>query len=263
MTSLRQACVRQREMTADGHTGSNGPYTEGGHAQFEGLTELTNTGFTMETESITAAAAAPVQQRTPEWLSARAGKFTASRLAALMARTRSGPAASRANLIVELAVERLTGTCDSGYSNGAMQRGVELEPEARVAYELAAGVSVVEVGFCAHPLLAHVGCSPDGLVGAAGLVEIKCPAAMARHAAALLHGTHADDYRWQVQGQLWVTGRQWCDVVSYDPRFPAKLQLAIRRVEPDSDAIAELEHAVAEAEAEVAAMVTQLTNKET
>src|SRR5574337_1525446 len=106
MTTFRQASVRQREMTADGHTGSNWPYTEGGHAQFEGLTELTNTGFTMETESITAAtaAAAPVQQRTPEWLSARAGKFTASRLAALMARTRSGPAASRANLIVELPV---------------------------------------------------------------------------------------------------------------------------------------------------------------
>lgn len=212
----------------------------------------------METESITAAAAAPVQQRSAEWFAARAGKFTASRLAALMARTRSGPAASRANLIVELALERLTGTCDAGYTSMAMQRGIDLEAEARQAYAARAQVEVVQVGFFPHPTLAYVGFSPDGLVGNDGLVEIKCPYSMVKHMAALMDGAHAEEYRWQVQGQLWVSGRKWCDVVSYDPRFPAKLQLAVTRVEPDSDVHDALDREVAAAEAEVAAMLAKL-----
>jgi putative phage-type endonuclease len=199
-------------------------------------------------------------QRSEEWFAMRAGKFTASRFADLMAATRSGTSTSRANLIATLAVERITGTCVETYSNGAMQRGTDLEPEARSAYETHAGVLVDEVAFVVHPTLPNVGVSPDGMVGPDGLVELKCPAAMAKHLAALRTGDHAKEYRWQLQGQLWVTGRQWVDAVSYDPRWPEHLQLAVVRVTRDEKAIAELEAACIAADAEVAALVEELSN---
>lgn len=201
-----------------------------------------------------------MEQRTPEWFAKRAGKFTGSRFSDLMARTRTGPAASRKNLIVTLAVERITGTCVETYQNGAMLRGIELEPEARAAYELHELVSVVEIDFIQHEL-PFVGCSPDGLVGDDGMVEIKCPSAAGKHYDALMSGAHADEYRWQLQGQLWVANRRWVDAVSYDPRFPDGLQLAITRVERDEQAISELEAACIEADAEVEAAVEQLRKK--
>lgn len=199
-------------------------------------------------------------QRTPDWFAMRAGKFTGSRFADLMAVTKSGPATSRANLIATLAVERITGTCVETYSNGAMQRGTELEPDARSAYETHAGDLVDEVAFVQHPSLPFVGVSPDGLVGSDGLVEIKCPSAMAKHLSALRTGDHAKEYRWQLQGQLWVTGRSWIDAVSYDPRWPEHLQIAVVRIERDDKAIAELEAACIAADAEVSSLVEELTN---
>lgn len=203
-----------------------------------------------------------MSQRSPEWFAQRAGKFTGSRFADLMAVTKSGPSTSRRNLLATLAVERLTGACVETYSNAAMERGVALEEEARQAYEARIGDLCVEVDFIDHPTLPNVGISPDGLVGDDGLVEIKCPASMAKHLDALRTGAHADEYRWQVQGQLWVTGRAWCDVASYDPRFPEHLRLAVRRVERDEAAAAELEAACIKAEAEVLAMVDELNNME-
>ncbi|WP_332823216.1 lambda exonuclease family protein [Stutzerimonas kunmingensis] len=203
-----------------------------------------------------------MSQRSPEWFAQRAGKFTGSRFADLMAVTKSGPSTSRRNLLATLAVERLTGACVETYSNAAMERGVALEEEARQAYEARIGDLCVEVDFIDHPTLPNVGISPDGLVGDDGLVEIKCPASMAKHLDALRTGAHADEYRWQVQGQLWVTGRAWCDVASYDPRFPEHLRLAVRRVERDEAAAAELEAACIKAEAEVLAMVNELNNME-
>lgn len=197
----------------------------------------------------------------PAWLAARAGCFTGSRFADLMARTKSGPATSRANLIATLAVERITGQCVETYSNAAMVRGTELEPIARAAYEALRGVLVEEVGFVPHLTLYSVGVSPDGLVNGDGLVEIKCPAAMAKHLDAIRSGAHAVEYRWQIQGQLWVTERQWCDVVSFDPRWPAGLQLAITRVERDETAIAQLHAACVEADAEVNAVVAELRER--
>lgn len=202
-----------------------------------------------------------MDQRTDEWFAERAGKFTGSRFADLMATTRSGPSTSRANLLATLACERISGTCAETYTNAAMQRGVELESEARSAYETCVGEIVNEVAFVRHPSLTFVGVSPDGLVGADGLVEIKCPAAMAKHLAAINAGSHAVEYRWQVQGQLWVTGRQWCDVVSYDPRWPEELRLAIVRVMRDEDAIAQLEAACFTANTEVDAIVDRLQQK--
>lgn len=189
----------------------------------------------------------------------RAGKFTGSRLSDLMAKkTRSGPAASRANLITALAVERITGTCVETYQNGAMLRGTELEPEARAAYEMFAGVLVEEVAFVEHPSLPYVGVSPDGMVNDDGMVELKCPAAMAKQLAALRSGEHATEYKWQLQGQLWVCGRRWVDAVSYDPRFPEGLQLAVVRVERDEEAITELEAECIKANDEVNAIVDEL-----
>ncbi len=199
-----------------------------------------------------------MNQGDVEWLALRAGKFTGSRFADLMAVTRSGPSASRANLITTLALERLTGEPEQTYQNDAMRRGSELEPLARGAYEAHTGELVTCVAFVVHPSLAFAGVSPDGLLGDDGLLEIKCPASQAKHLAALRDGSHANEYRWQIQGQLWVTNRQWCDAVSYDPRFPAGLQLAITRVHRDDKAITELQSACIKADAEVDDIVGEL-----
>lgn len=199
-----------------------------------------------------------MQQLSEEWFAARAGKFSASRSKALMAKTRSGPSASRKNLIVQLAVERLTGTIEDGFSNAAMQRGIDLEPEARDAYIFETGNAVEEVAFVSHPDLDFCSASPDGFVGDDGLVEIKCPSAMAKHMAALTDGAHAKEYHWQLHHQLFVTGRDWVDAVSYDPRFPEGLQLAIKRVLRDAEAIEELKVEIIKGNAEVDALVDQM-----
>jgi len=179
-------------------------------------------------------------QRDAQWFRDRAGKITASRMADLMARTRTGSSASRKNLITRLAVERMIGTCVETYSNAAMRRGIELEDEARRTYEDHELLAVEQVDFVQHPKFPFISCSPDGLVGADGMVEIKCPSAEAKHYEALRYGAHAVEYRWQLQGQLWVCNRAFVDAVSYDPRFVG-LELAIVRVERDEKAIAELE----------------------
>jgi predicted phage-related endonuclease len=197
-------------------------------------------------------------QESADWLTSRAGKFTASRAADLMARTKTGPSASRGNLIALLAVERLTGVPVESYQNAAMTRGIETEAEARDAYAFAQGVAVDEVGFVPYDELPNTGCSPDGLVGEDGLVELKVPASMAKHVDALRSGAHAVEYRWQLLHQLMVTGRAWVDAASYDPRFPDGLQLAVKRVERDEAAIAELVAEIRKADAEVEALVAEL-----
>jgi putative phage-type endonuclease len=197
-------------------------------------------------------------QGSPEWLALRAGKFTGSRFADLMATTNRGPSASRANLLTTLALERLTGTPEETFVNDAMRRGTELEPLARGAYEAQTGELVESVAFLTHRTLPFCGVSPDGLLGADGMLEVKCPASQAKHLAALRSGAHAAEYRWQVQGQLWVAERAWCDVASFDPRFPDGLQLAITRVTRDDVAIRQLEQACITANAEVDAIVSEL-----
>lgn len=201
-------------------------------------------------------------QEGADWMLARAGKFTASRASDLMAKTKTGPSASRCNLIALLAVERLTGQCVETYQNAAMQRGIETEAEARDAYSFAKGLAVDEAGFVPCDQLPNTGCSPDGLVGDDGLVEIKVPASMAKHLDALRSGAHAVEYRWQLQHQLMVTGRAWVDAASYDPRFPEHLQLAVTRVYRDEAAITELNNEVRKADAEVTALVEELNNLE-
>lgn len=180
------------------------------------------------------------EQRTDEWFEARLGKVTASRVADLMATTKSGYAASRENLMAQLIVERLTGQKQESYSNAAMQWGTEQEPFARAAYEIAMSTMVDECGFIPHPTIDAAGASPDGLVGDDGLVEIKCPNT-AGMIDALLTQTVPSKYNAQMQMQMACTGRQWCDYVVFDPRMPAKAQLFIKRVPRDNDFIQKME----------------------
>jgi len=201
-----------------------------------------------------------IEQGTPEWLAERLGKATASRISDIMAKTKSGPSASRQNYAAELIAERLTGNGGDFYINAAMQRGTDLEPDARDAYSFESGNTVVQVGFIPHPTITMSGASPDGLVGDVGLVEIKCPGT-AKHIATLTGGSIDGKYVNQMQWQMACTGRSWCDFVSYDPRLPVEMQLATRRVHRDDEMIAEMEREVVAFLAEVDGLIATLTTQ--
>ena len=181
-----------------------------------------------------------MEQRSEEWFAARCGKVTASRVADIIAKTKTGPSASRENYLAQLVCERMTGKPADSYSNAAMQWGTDQEPFARAAYEAAKDVLVEEVGFIVHPSIEGAGASPDGLVGLFGLVEIKCPNT-ATHIQTLLDQKVPEKYNTQMQWQMACTGRQWCDFVSFDPRMADGLQLFIKRVEYDPIYVSQLE----------------------
>ena len=204
----------------------------------------------METEII---------QGTSEWFAARLGKVTASRVADVIAKTKTGYSASRENYMAQLVVERLTQTKAESYTSAAMMHGVEQEPFARAAYEAAQGVMVEEVGFVPHPTIEWAGASPDGLVGGEGegLVEIKCPNT-ATMIETLLSQKVPGKYITQMQFQMACTGRKWCDYVSFDPRMPAKAQMFVRRVDRDDEYIAEIEAEIVKFLAEVESQVQKL-----
>jgi putative phage-type endonuclease len=198
-----------------------------------------------------------IVQGTPEWFAARLGKVTASRVADVIAKTKTGWGASRANYMAELVAERLTGASADKFSNAAMQWGTEQEPEARAAYEFRVGVDVVQVGFVPHPVIPMTGASPDGLVGDEGLVEIKCPNT-ATHIDTLISQNIPGKYVTQMLWQMACTGRQWCDFVSFDPRLPPSMRLFVKRLERDELRIKELEKEVAEFLYEVEHKVNKL-----
>lgn len=197
------------------------------------------------------------EQRTDEWFAVRLGKVTASRVADLMATTKSGYAASRDNLMAQLVVERLTGQQQESFTSASMQWGTEQEPFARAAYEIATGQMVDECGFVPHPTIANAGASPDGLVGTDGLVEIKCPNT-AGMIDALLTQTVPGKYNAQMQMQIACTGRDWCDYAVFDPRMPAKAQLFIKRVPRDPVFIQKMEAEIVKFLGELDAKVNQL-----
>src|SRR6478752_2514409 len=170
-----------------------------------------------------------VIQGTAEWHALRLGKVTASRVADVMAKTKTGPSASRASYAAQLVAERLTGTPAESFSNAAMQWGNDKEPEARSLYEFRTEALIEEVGFIDHPTIAMTGASPDGQVDADGLVEIKCPQT-ATHIDTFVSGAVPTKYLTQMQWQMACTGRAWCDFVSYDPRLPEAMRLFVRRV---------------------------------
>ena len=196
-------------------------------------------------------------QGSDEWLAARAGRVTASRVADLMARTKTGWGASRANYMAELVAERLTGTPAARFTNDAMRWGTDTEPMARETYAFAHDVEIEETGLVMHPTIADFGASPDGLIGTDGLIEIKCPQT-ATHIDTLLSGSVPEKYRTQMQAQMACTERAWVDFVSFDPRMPAEMQMWVHRVERDDKAIAEMEAAVTEFLAELEAKVGAL-----
>ena len=200
-----------------------------------------------------------MEQRSPEWFAIRAGKVTASRVADVIAKTKSGWGASRKNYMAQLIAERLTGQVQASFSNAAMQWGTEVEPQARSAYQFITGNEVAEVGFVNHPTL-QAGASPDGLVADDGLVEIKCPNT-ATHIDTFCNDSVDGDYFTQMQWQMACTGRKWCDFVSFDPRLPPDMQLKIIRVDRNQGLIDELENNVKQFLAELDGKISEINSK--
>ena len=181
-----------------------------------------------------------MQQRTEEWLTARAGKVTASCLDDVMA---AKTTAGYQNYMAKLICERLTGRAEQTPVSAAMQRGTDLESLARDFYVVETGAMVEEVGFYEHPSILNSGASPDGIIGTDGLIEIKCPNT-ATHIKTLESKKPSLKYMRQMQWQMACTGRLWCDFVSFDDRLPEHLSFFCTRIERDDEMIAELEQAV-------------------
>ena len=201
-----------------------------------------------------------VEQGTPEWFAARLGNVTASRVADVIAKTKSGYSASRENYMAQLICERMTGTVAESYTNAAMAWGTETEPLARAAYESLADVLVDEVGYVQHPRIERAGASPDGLIGLFGLLEIKCPNT-ATHIDTLITEQVPTKYITQMQWQMVCTGRAWCDFVSFDPRLPSGLQMFVKRVDFDAEYAATLEIEVVKFLAELDTKISKLNER--
>jgi putative phage-type endonuclease len=184
-----------------------------------------------------------IEQGTEEWLRVRLGKVTASGVADVLAKTKTGVSASRGNYLIKLAIQRTTGVIEEGYTNDAMQWGKDNEAQARVAYEIASNCFVDQIAFVDHPTIKWFGASPDGLVDDDGLVEIKCPNS-ATHWEYFKAKAPPRKYYIQMQAQMACTNRKWCDFVSFDPRMPERSKLLIVRVPRDVEFIAEMENEV-------------------
>ncbi|MGW9332687.1 lambda exonuclease family protein [Bosea sp. NPDC055594] len=206
-----------------------------------------------------------IVQGSAEWLAIRCGKVTASRVSDVIAKTKTGYGASRANYMAELIAERLTGAPAEKFISGPMAWGTEKEPEARALYEFLTDAEVSQVGFVPHPTISMSGASPDGLVSDAGLVEIKCPNT-ATHIDTLLGQSIPAKYETQMQWQMACTGRQWCDFVSYDPRMPDNMRMFVRREARNDAMIAEISEEVGkfltELDAKVEALLSLYERKE-
>ncbi|MES2902857.1 MAG: lambda exonuclease family protein [Pseudomonadota bacterium] len=194
-----------------------------------------------------------MDQGSAEWFAARLGKATASKIADIIAKTKSGVSASRATYAGQLIAERLSGTPTESFSNGSMQWGTDNEAAARDAYAAHHLCEVVEVGFADHPTIPMSGASPDGLVGDDGLVEIKCPNS-ATHIDTLLKKAIPSKYVTQMMWQMACTGRKWCDFASFDPRLPEHMQLIVIRLDRSDEWISEIE-------AEVAKFLSEIDDK--
>lgn len=191
-----------------------------------------------------------VEQGSDAWLDLRLGKATASRFKDILAVTKSGSeSAARAKYRAELVAERLTGRSPERYRSPAMEFGAETEETARISYSLQTG-NLVDRGPFYELEGGPVGASPDGLVGDHGLIEIKCYE-LHNHIAALRSGHMPLEHKPQVQGQLWIAERRWCDFISFAPELPENAQLFVERIERDDAYIAELAIQVAQFVAEV------------
>lgn len=202
-----------------------------------------------------------MEQRTNDWFAARLGKVTGSRVADVIAKTKTGYSASRANYLAQLAIERMTNQPSESFTNAAMQWGTDQEPFARSNYETITGNLVEEVGFITHPEIEMSGASPDGFVGMEGLIEIKCPNS-ATHIEYIKGEKPPAKYLPQMAFQLACTGRDWCDFMSYDPRMPEGLQVFLVRYHRDDAYIAEIEAEIKTFLTEVDTTVADLLAKQ-
>lgn len=195
------------------------------------------------------------------WFANRIGKLTASRMRSAMKRLKNGDdSAERRNLKIEMLAERMTDQIVPKYTNEAMLWGMETEPEAKDVYEEVTGRLITDVGFMDHPVIPFLGASPDGFVDD-GLIEIKCPTT-STHLTWAIDGEVPEEHKPQMIVQCLVTGRQWCDFVSYDPRVPESYQLFVRRFTPTSDERSEIEAEAVKFLAEVEEMFELITRQE-
>ncbi len=156
-----------------------------------------------------------IKQGSEEWLELRCGWVTASRFKDVIA---GGAGKTRKSYMYQLAAESITDLRTDGFVSEFMEWGTKTEPQARSLYEVQNDVTVDEVSFIKLNTNTKIGCSPDGLVGDDGLVEFKCPKTTTQ-IETYLSGKMPACHKPQVQGQLWVSGREWCDFVSFDPRI--------------------------------------------
>lgn len=191
-----------------------------------------------------------MEQRSKEWFEMRCGCITASRFADVMTEPQSKAdreagklSKSAETYLLEKVGECLTGFAVQGNPTPTQQWGIDWEPHAKRVYSELTGYDVAEPGFCVHPMFDKVGCSPDGLIEAAGGLEIKCPATTKEHVRVLTAQGVPSQYKAQVQGSMWVTQREWWDFVSYDPRIDTEAALVKVRCNRDEDYIAKLERA--------------------
>jgi putative phage-type endonuclease len=196
-------------------------------------------------------------QGSDEWKAARVGSLGGSRIADMLAKTKTGWGAMRANLAAELVAEKLTGVPYEGFTSSAMERGKEVEADARRAYAFRTGFEVKETGLWKHPTIKGTHASPDGLVGDHGVVEFKCPNT-STHIETLRGAIIPKVYREQQLWEMACTGREFCDFVSFDPRLPESMSLAIKRVHLDAARLAEVEAEVRKFLAEVDEAVAEL-----
>jgi len=195
-----------------------------------------------------------ITQGEEAWFRVRLGMVTASNFAAVCAK---GQGKTRKSYMMKLASEQLTGEPEPTYKSDYMEHGSETEDLARHCYEQIMDCNVRQVGFI--QLSDYVGCSPDGLVGDPGMLEIKCPKSTT-HVETLERGSMQTCYRKQVQGQLWVAGRQWCDWVSYDPRV-LEWPMFKERVFRDEELIATIKEEVYRFVAELKEMVANIRER--
>lgn len=198
------------------------------------------------------------EQGDPTWIHERCGRITASRVADVVAKLKNGkPGASRHTYMMEKLTEVLTGQLAEHFVTNAMQWGIETEGMARTNYELANGVDVQRVGMVVHGKIERSSCSPDGLIGQDGALEIKCPTT-ATHLEYLIDGVMPEEYIPQCMWTLACTGRSYVDFVSYDPRLPQDFSLFVKRLPRDEKLIAAMEFEVVQFIEELNAMCEKL-----
>jgi putative phage-type endonuclease len=178
-----------------------------------------------------------IEQQSEAWFEARCGRITGTRFKALVAKETTD---SYKDLVTNIVCEIITNKAEETYSNANMEHGIETEPEARKEYESICGIEVKQVGFIIpdeeHKYHEWIGISPDGVIEPDGMIEIKCPLART-HFEYIEAGKLPSEYRYQVQGQLFVTGFKYCDFMSY----VEGMKSFIIRVYPDQELFKEFE----------------------